>query len=228
MKAATEVKNAICMWCRGWCYVGVTVEDGRLVRIAEDPEYPRKVFPPVKACLKARAAQEWFYHPGRLHFPLKRAGERGEGKWVRISWEQALDEIAQRLGEIKATYGAEAVATSSGTARTHDEFRGRFFNLFGSPNYFGQANICFGPRSIMAETIFGWFPNFSVRPETKCILLLGMEPGVSRKAVFNIIRNARKGGAKLIVIDPRLTRSASLADIWLRSGPVRIVPFSLG
>lgn len=219
MKTVTKIGNAICMWCRGWCYVRVKVENGRLVNIEGDPDYPRKVFPPVKACERARAAQEWFDHPKRLHYPLKRAGERGEGRWKQIPWKQAMDEIAQKLSEVKATYGAEAVATSSGTARTHDEFRGRFFNLFGSPNYFGQANICFGPRSVMAETIFGWFPNFSVRPETRCIVLLGIEPGVSRKAVFNIIRNARKGGAKLIVIDPRLTKSASEADIWLQVRP---------
>ncbi len=219
MDSRVEKKNAVCMWCRGWCYVQATVKDGQLLTIEGDPEYPRKVYPPVKACPRLRAASEWFYHPGRLHYPLKRAGDKGSGKWLQISWEQALDEIAGKLGEIRSKYGAEAVGTSSGTARTHDEFRGRFFHLFGSPNYFGQANICFGPRSIVAESIFGWFPNFSVRPETKCILMLGLEPSVSRKPEFNIIRNARKSGAKLIVIDPRKTHSASDADIWLQVRP---------
>ena len=70
-------------------------------KVEENPDYPKKVFPPVRACEKARAAVEWFYHPDRLKFPLKRAGDRGEGKWEQTSWDQALDEIAHKLGEIK-------------------------------------------------------------------------------------------------------------------------------
>lgn len=74
---------------------------------------------------------------------MKRVGERGEGKWEKISWEQALDEIAEKLKAIKRDYGAEAVATTGGTGRGHEQiFKTRFMNLFGSPNNAGAGQWC--------------------------------------------------------------------------------------
>lgn len=219
MSEGVEIKRGLCWWCRGWCVVNVHVKDGRLLKIEENPEYPRKVFPPVRACERARAAVEWFYHPDRLKFPLKRAAGRGESKWEQISWDQALDEIAKKLREIKEGFGAEAIATTCGTARTNDDYRTRFFYLLGSPNIIGVDQICYGARSIIAESILGWFPCFSVGPETKCIVLLGAEPAVARRPEYKIILDAIGSGAKLVVIDPRLTQSASKATVWLQVRP---------
>ena len=77
-----EIKKSVCIWCKGECDVLVHVKDGRLVKLEEDPDWPKplKVWPPTKSCVRFKAATEWFYHPERLHFPLKRAGEKGEGK----------------------------------------------------------------------------------------------------------------------------------------------------
>jgi len=215
-----HIKKSVCVWCKGECGVLVHVKDGHLVRVEEDPDWPRKVYPATSGCVRRRAATEWFYHQDKVNFPLKRVGEKGEGKWRQIPWEQALDEIAQKLGEIKGKYGAEGISYSGGTGYRYDtQLRDRFFTMLGSPNMATQAQICFLPRVRAAEAIVGWFPNYSVKPTTKCIVSLGMETLVARPSVARKFLDAREQGAKIIVIDPRRTRSASIADIWLQLRP---------
>ncbi|UCG65755.1 MAG: molybdopterin-dependent oxidoreductase [Deltaproteobacteria bacterium] len=222
MSEQVEVKKAICMWCHGHCSVAVEISNGRLVKITGNGDHPhgKALTSLVKACPRARAAAEWFYHPDRLSYPLKRVGERGEGKWESISWEQALDEIAEKLKTIREKYGAEAIATSSGTARTADEYKARFFSLLGSPNSIGQGQICYGPDNLIASAIIGWpADHMHLRPETKCILLIGTNPHASTRHAWFPIRDAKKAGVKLIVIDPRRTKTAEKADVWLQLRP---------
>lgn len=227
-----EMIKATCMWCHCHCKVTATVVDGRFEKIDADEEDPRGgLFArTVKACPRARAAAEWVYHPDRLNYPLKRAGDRGEGKWQRISWDQALDEIAAKLGEIKETFGAEAIATSLGTARTHDEYRARFFSLLGAVNFIGQERICWSVNHAVSMAVLGWPSNTrAVTPGlTKCILLIGANPHRSNTLFWLMILEAMRRGTKLIVIDPRYTGSAEKADIWLRPRPGTDVALLLG
>ena len=216
----TVIKKANCIWCKGECGVLAYVKDGRLVKLEEDPDFPKKVWPPTKGCVRFKAAAEYFYHPHRLNFPLKRVGQKGEGKWQQISWVQALDEIANRLKTIIGNYGGEAVAWNMGTGpRTEPALMERFFRIIGTPNNIMSGQICFFPRSTVACAIVGYHSEYSVRPETKCIVLLGVEPLIARPQVAPAILAAKKNGAKVIVIDPRPTRSASMADVWLRLRP---------
>ena len=140
---ATQIKKSVCMWCHCHCKVDVHVTDGRLEKIEGVTNDPRSegIRRTVAACARPRAAGEYLYHPDRLRYPLKRKGERGEGKWEEICWEKALDEVAQKLAALKTQYGAETLASSSGTYRTHDEYRMRFLNLFGTSNNVGQGHI---------------------------------------------------------------------------------------
>ena len=89
--------------CGGKCLLKVHVQGGIITRIetAEDP--------PLRACARGRAYRQYVYHPDRLRYPLKRIGERGEGKFERISWDEALDAVAQELLRVKETYGPEAI-----------------------------------------------------------------------------------------------------------------------
>ncbi len=141
--SAAETKRAVCESCHSRCRVLVHSEGGRLVDVEEDRSYPLvdQIAPPTKACLRLRAAKEFMYHPDRLRFPMKRIGEKGEGKWQRIPWGQALDEIAGKMKEIKDRYGAEAIADSGGTLRTQEGWRERFLNLLGTPNNRSGAKV---------------------------------------------------------------------------------------
>jgi thiosulfate reductase/polysulfide reductase chain A len=214
-----QLKATVCFWCKAECGLLAHVSHGRLVKLDEDPDWPIKCYPPARGCVRRKAAVDYFYHPGRLNYPLKRVGERGEGKWQRIPWQDALDEIAAKLGTLRARYGAETLAASGGTARTHDEYRARFFNLFGSPNLFGQERICFGPRSIVADAVVGMFPNYAVSKDTNCVLLLGAEPLKARPMAARAILEAKRRGAKMIVVDPSRSQSARMADVWLPLRP---------
>jgi anaerobic selenocysteine-containing dehydrogenase len=115
--AMTEVKPTVCFWCKAECGLLAHVQDGRLLKLEEDPEWPIKCYPPTAGCVRRKAATEYLYHPGRVNYPLKRVGERGEGKWQRIEWKDALDEIAEKLDRLRDRYGGETLGASGGTAR---------------------------------------------------------------------------------------------------------------
>ncbi len=231
MKNKVEIKRAVCEMCHSRCRVAVHSENGHLVTIEEDRSDPRvdSIFPPTRACLRLRGAKEWMYHPNRVNFPLRRAGEKGEGKWERISWEQALGEIAQRLSEIKQRYGAESLVSTIGTGRTRTEYQARFLNLFGTPNIMGQAKICFTPQIQSCALMFGRAHRHrmnltlekgaSGEPFTKCVLLVGINPRESTLRLWKSVLNGKKIGVKIIVLDPRRTPAAELADIWLQLRP---------
>ncbi len=226
-----ETKRVICEHCHARCRVLVHTENGRLKGFDEDRSYPLvdRVFPPTKGCAKLRGAKEWMYHPDRVNFPLRRIGEKGEGKWERISWDQALDEIAVKLEDIRKKYGAEALAVTTGTLRQRDFF-GPFCHLFGTVNYMGQGMICYGPFIATAAAMFGWpmRPRVGVRladdttgqkTASKCILLVGVDPSQSWLRLWKSVRDAREAGYKIIAVDPRETQTTKLADIWLQLRP---------
>jgi anaerobic selenocysteine-containing dehydrogenase len=222
-----EVKRAFCEMCHSRCRVVVHSKDGRLAKIEEDPSYPLvdAVFPPTRACLRLKGVKEEFYHPDRLKFPLKRIGEKGEGKWEQISWPKALDEIAERLKNIKGKYGAEAVAATGGTGHTHEQFLTRFLNLFGSPNFVGASTICSAPFVTTSLATFGWSLRHRIqlslekKASTQCVLIVGQNPQESYPRIWKSLRDAKEKGVKIIVIDPRKTQTTELADLWLQIRP---------
>ncbi|MDP2718774.1 MAG: molybdopterin-dependent oxidoreductase [Dehalococcoidia bacterium] len=220
MKNIKEV-NSTCMWCHSHCAVTVKIEDGILSGIDANVNHPHaKLFTPlVRSCPRARAAVQYFYHPDRLHHPLKRMKDRGEGKWQQITWEQALDEIARSLLQLKEKYGPEAIANTQGTGRTHEEFRLRFFNLLGSPNNISQGMICNGPYYMTSCAIFGWYIYPMITSKTKCIFVHGGGIPMEYPPVWRAALNALNKGARLIVTDPRGLVAANRADVWLQLRP---------
>ena len=94
-----EIKKAVCHFCKGRCRVLVHSENGRLIKSEWDKSFP--IVPAIKGCVRRlKGSMEFQYHPDRLSFPLKRAGEKGDGKWNAISWEQAFDEIAEKMQKL--------------------------------------------------------------------------------------------------------------------------------
>lgn len=154
--------------------------------------------------------------------PPKRVGEKGEGRWQRIPWDQALDEIAAKISEIKQKYGPEALATSSGTGRTDDEYRMRFFSLFGSPNNIGQGAICYGPGAIVSTAVLGaTLIGTGSGRNAKSVMHLGQNVAQSAPGIpwFGLLERKKSGIGKLIVVDPRRTQTAEEADLWLQLRP---------
>ena len=218
-----RVVKSTCRMCHGVCGVLVHIQDGRVVEITGDPDCPTSY---GYICSKGRASVELLYHPDRLKFPLKRIGERGENKWQRISWDEALDTIAGKLLKYKQEFGAESVVTIVGTGRPHLTLFMRFTNCFGTPNHLSIINNCYLPRIIASTMTSGRFPvcdyyGFGgVYP--KCVLNWGCNITGSGAADgmcgYQITRTVRNG-AKLIVVDPRRTGLAAQADHWLQIRP---------
>jgi anaerobic selenocysteine-containing dehydrogenase len=159
------------------------------------------------------------YHPDRLNYPLKRLGERGANAWQRLSWDQALDEVAGRLASLRDQYGPETLAFTHGTGRTYHWDGRRFYNLFGSPNLCGANNICMCPSQAVEYATYGGFVRGDLA-RTKCLVVWGKASSQSDPILEfpEIVEAKKKNGAKLIVVDPRRTREAELADLWL---PIR-------
>jgi anaerobic selenocysteine-containing dehydrogenase len=198
----------------------VTVADNRVLAITGDRKHPLSQ---GFVCPKATDATEFLYHPERVHYPRKRVGNRGAGAWKEISWDQALDEIADQIRSITDRHGPEALGYSFGTFRGGDWAIGeRFLNRFGSPNAAGQDKICYGPITLAETLTYGFGPSvfgWPVAGTTRCVVVWGMRPTASGPLLWRAIYRAHKAGATLIVIDPEQTLEARRADIWLQPKP---------
>lgn len=227
------VKTA-CGICYCACGVLAHVKDGEVYKIEGDPDHPHNK---GNLCPKGKAGIELLYHPDRLNFPQKRIGERGEGKWQRISWSEALDTISQRLEEYKEKDGPESICLASGAA-VYGTFgiMGYFAYLLGTPNISVPGNICFLPAGLAQRATMGYdkalFANEMVSDEifnAKCILLWASNPRNSLPyPIGEGIFTAKENGAKLIVVDPRPTDYAKMADLWLQIRPATDDALALG
>lgn len=214
-----EVKRVACGHCPVQCGLLVYVEDNKVLKIEGDRDHP---ITQGFICIKGIEAKEYPDHPERLNYPLKRVGERGEGLWKRISWEEAMDEIAEKIRHIRDKFGPEALVHSAGTYHGPDCGIGiRFLNLFGSPNLAEIGIACAGPAMEAEALTYGFGPTMGipVPGKTKCIVLWGRHPSASAPPSWKAMLSCKEKGAKLIVIDPRLTEEAKKADIWLQLRP---------
>jgi anaerobic selenocysteine-containing dehydrogenase len=221
----TETRRTFCGLCHPRCGVRLRIEDGRAVEVEGDPDHP---ISRGRLCARGKLLIDHLYHPARLNYPLKRTGERGANQWQRLSWEQALDEVAERLGPLRNQHGPETLAFTHGTLRTYHWDGRRFFNLFGSPNLCGANTICMCPSHAVDYATYGGFARGDLG-RTKCLVVWGNAPSQSDPILgFPEIVAAKKRGAKLVVVDPRRTREAELADLWLPIRPGTDVALMLG
>jgi anaerobic selenocysteine-containing dehydrogenase len=149
--------------------------------------------------------------------PLKNVGKRGEQKWQQISWDEALDEIAVKLQTIIAKYGPETVALSnlSANAGADQGMIRRFMNLLGTPNYITGLAMCLGNTAQIHRTVFGNHIG-NMYEKANCIVLVGHNPHRDNwPGEYARLKQALGRGAKLIVLDPRKSNCAEMADIHL-------------
>jgi anaerobic selenocysteine-containing dehydrogenase len=219
-----------CSLCIARCGTVATVEEGRFTRLDPDPSHPTG----QAICAKGRAAPELVYHPERLTHPLRRTRPKGDADpgWERISWDAALDLTAAAMRRIADQYGPEALAfsvSSPSTTAIADSvgFIRRLMYAFGTPNIVSSLDVCgwgrgfatrfaYGVGSVGTGGAGGAMPDIA---HTRCLILWGYNPSISRLTHATATVAAQKRGMKLIVIDPRHVGLASKADVWLRVRP---------
>ena len=227
----TLVRESNCQLCGYFCGLKASVDDDeRIIRVRPDPaRYPYD--PSVLAqCRRFAVNKEMLDHPGRLNHPLKRTGERGAGKWQRVTWEEAMGDIASRLQDLKSRYGAETLATCIGAPHSIYWPLHRFLNLWGTPNNVGIGIVCWNPRIWVNSLTYGWPIEDELDPlVTQCVVLWGFNPAESDRSLFwRTLKDYVTSGGKIIVIDPRRTGTARLTDRWLAVKPGTDGAFALG
>lgn len=199
----------------------LTVENGRVTGVRPDPDGPLNH---GRACVKGLSILEQMYHPDRITTPMRRLGPRGSGRWEPVSWEDAYDEMARKLGGFRQKYGPESIALISGTGRHHLSQFWRFANVLETPNATSAgALICLGPRKNAADLTAGHFGGVDYYSETKPagILVWGANPAISGadgELQFHI-QDAVRAGTPLIVVDPKPNELTEKARLWLPLRP---------
>ncbi len=231
-EAETKIIKTNCRSCTADCGVLAHVRDGRVIKLEGNPDFERSE---GALCVKGLSGIQALYHPNRIKYPMERVGKRGENKWKRITWEEAIDKIAKKLMKIRKDYGAESVMASTGGGG-NPNFYGicRFTNVFGTPNWFEPgAAQCYMPRMLAYLFMYGGGPTgnsslgdsncietyFYREKNMKSLVLWGTAPSYSGPSqAGRVLAEMRAYGAKTVVIDPRFTPDATKADVWL---PIR-------
>ncbi len=211
-----KIFKTFCRMCDAGCGMNVYVEKDRVVKVEGIREHPRNS---GFLCPKGYSAVEYLYSPNRLKHPLKKEN----GEWKKISWDEALTIVAEKLSEIKEKYGAKATAVYVGEGIDHQDVYHlirRFCDAYGTPNLSSSASICFRAMVLGVLLTFGKLPEAEAGIEgSKCIMVWGFNPGASRPTTAKHILENVKKGAKLIVVDSRTTQLAKKADLHLQPRP---------
>jgi anaerobic selenocysteine-containing dehydrogenase len=214
-----------CPLCVSRCGARAEVRDGTFLALHPDPTHPTG----KAICLKGKAAPGIVYHPSRLLHPLRRTTPKvaADPGWERISWDEALGTVAERLKAAAAADGPESVGFSSSSPSTSAisdavDWVQRLVRAFGSPNYCNYMELCGWGRYLAPLYTFGASVPGVYVPDLEnagCILFWGYNPSVARLAHATSTVAAVGRGAKLIVVDPRKAGLAAKADHWLRVRP---------
>ncbi len=204
--------------CTAVCPLKVTVQDGKIIHIANQPGYT--------ACPKGQSQRMVVYDPTRLKYPMKRVGERGEGKFERITWDEAITTYAAKIKEFGSKYGNQSILWypargTGGMARS--AAKSRFPNLLGGM-VTTWGSLCIGNKGAAAPTVYGTGSTESdldTIKDSKMAIIWGYGFADSnRRGDFagegmRIILNAKEKGTRIVVIDPFFSQTAAKADQWI-------------
>ncbi len=215
--------------CPDTCSIVATVENGRVIGVQGNPDHP---YTAGRLCVKVNHYEERVHSPDRVLYPLRRVGAKGEGRFERISWDEALKTIGTRWRELIAAHGPQVIQPYSylGTQGTINGLNvgDPFFNKLGaaiSERTFCDSGACTGYIMTLG-------PTAALDPESlvhsRCILLWACNPMSTNVHLWPYIAEAQKRGAKVIVIDPVRTRSAQAADVHLALRPGTDSALALG
>ena len=215
----TAIIPSTCWECGTLCGALLTLDaSGRVARIAPNPAHPtsRGAF-----CVKGiRGLQDWTDHPDRLLHPLRRVGERGSGQWQRVTWDAALDELADGLAAVRARHGPLAlVGAVSGAFYSRGAVVALLLRSLGSPNWMINQDLCGGCRAVSDRLTGLNIGRGDDIAAARCTLLVGRNPHAADPIQWAELKRAKARGARLVVLDPFRTPAAEMADIWLQPRP---------
>lgn len=212
-----EVRKSVCAICDPGtqCGLDLYVKDGKIIKVAGTKEAPHSH---GTLCSKGAATRQYVYSPERIKTPLRRIGERGSGDFEPITWDEALDEIAAKLGSIKDQFGPESVMFYSGYAKWARSYLMRFTYDFGSPNYMTESSTC-ATAMIMAQQLTYGAPAAPDLKNTSCVVYWSHNPSATKSLNLEGINKKIESGVKVIVVDPRVTDLAQRADVFLQIRP---------
>lgn len=207
-----------CWECSTRCGSLVTVEDGHVTNVAPNPDHPvsQGAF-----CVKGtRGLPELTYHQDRVRYPMRRVGEPGSDSWERISWDDALDEMADRLIAVKNQHGPLALAGCVSSAFfSRGAMMALLFRSLGSPNWLMNQDLCGGCRAV-SDKITGLAAiGGEDIDNTNCALIVGRNPSAADPVQWMALKRAKAKGAKIVVIDPAETPAVGISDLWLKPRP---------
>jgi anaerobic selenocysteine-containing dehydrogenase len=208
--------STLCRQCDMYCGINVQVENGRLTKITGDKSHP---VGRGKICPKGTAALEMIYHHDRILSPLKRMPN---GQFKPIPYDQIIAEIADKISAIKVKLGARSIGVWTGEAigfLQQEEYARRFSHALGSPNYFSAESVCYAARHIAYYLVQGYYPTCEDYANSSVILIWGANIEITHPPFMREVLEGKQKGAKIVVIDPRKTRTERHADLV-----VRIIP----
>ena len=212
------VESACPLDCPDACSLSVSVREGKIVEIDGSRANP---VTGGYICAKVRRFDQRVYGPDRLLYPGVRKGPKGAGQFARVSWDEALQRIVERMKQAKSKWGGASILPysygGSNGLLTQDNFDARLWRRFGTSRL--ARTLCAAPTGAANQALYGKMASvtYTDYPEASLIVLWGVNPSTSGIHLVPYVREAQKRGAALVVIDPRstpLARSVAGAGIW--------------
>ncbi len=215
---ALQTVPTTCWECSTCCGALARVDGGRVTRIDPNPDHPasRGAF-----CVKGiRGLAEVTYGKARLLHPLKRVGERGSNQWQEISWDEALDAMANGFAASRAKHGPLSLAAAVGGAFfSRGAVVALMMRAIGSPNFLINQDLCGGCRGVSDMVTGLAIQNGEDVERANTVLMVGANPHAANPVQWARIKEAKARGAKIVVLDPMRSEAAKIADLWLRPLP---------
>lgn len=220
LKKENEIFFSVCPRnCYETCGLLSHVQNGRLLKVEGDPHHG---YTQGRLCAKGYAYTEYVYSPQRLRYPLRQV-PRGSGNWQRLSWEEALEVIADKILELHNRYGSSLACAynrySGNMGVLHYATEGMFRGFGSHTKLYGDTCLAAGSDAVVYNRGQLVFHDPEDMAESNTVILWGVNPARTAVHQWNFINQARDKGAQLLVIDPLYTPTAAQADIYLQINP---------
>jgi formate dehydrogenase major subunit len=213
-KAEIKTVRTICTHCSVGCGIIAEVQDG--VWIGQEPAFDHP-FNLGAHCAKGASVREHGHGERRLKYPMKLV----DGKWTRLSWEQAINEVGDKMLSLRKQYGPDAVFMTGGSKHNNEQsyLQRKFFAFWGSNNCDHQARICHSTTVAGTAANFGYGAmtnSYNDQHNCKAMLFIGSNAAEAHPVAMQHVLRGKENGSKIIVVDPRFTRTAAHADYYVR------------